>query len=624
MGNRKSSAIAKEKRDFTAGLSMFLERASRLERAWISGLRQCLVGGGLFGIGDFLDELPGARERAVERLMYSLYLEGIVGSPGFQWYRREKLGDLIRSSGAPGHPAALIAWVAAQSGLVGRREWMAFGARVANHYINDALATGYRKSWSRILQSATAGRWQNSFLGYLAGLAESGEELLFQEQWAAIGHPFHPLAKAKVDLKPAEVLDYAPDFRNRVGLQWLALHKDRAQVELCEGIDDYSDWVSDLYPQVMHRWRTELRAQGCEPEAFVPLPAHPWQIANRIRKRFAGLIADQRIVLLGNAISSYSPLMSFRTLSSASDPRQPDIKLPIDILLTSVHRTISPRTCEMSPRIGAMLRQLFETVPALSAHLRLQPEICGVHYQDARGAQAEKQLAAVFRQPLAAVRRPGEYFVPCAALLADSPFGGKPLILELIERRCGAVSQEGVRRFFADYVQRLLPGLLRLYLVYGIALEAHHQNTLLVLDRGHRINGFVLRDLGGIRLHWPSVKSAGLFLQLHEDRLTVCHDREPVRHKFVAAVMFFHLGQLVAHLQRTTGTPSELMWRELLIGLKSSLNELKPEVPAELWAEERQAFLENDWQAKPLMRMNLDAGLADPYIPVGNPLQDLK
>ena len=623
MGNRKFRAIAKGNRDFTAGTSVFLERASRLERAWISDLRQCLVGGGSFDSGDFLDELPAARERAVERLMCSLYLEGIVESPGFEWHRRENLSELIRSSGAPGHPAALIAWVAAQSGLVSGEEWLAFSARVANHYINDALATGYRKSWSRNLKSAAAGRWQDSFLDYLAGLAESGEELLFQEQWAAIGHPFHPLAKAKVDLKPAEVLAYAPDFRSQVRLQWLALHKDRAQVELCEGIDDYPDWVSGLFPLLMHRWRTELSAQGCEPEAFVPLPAHPWQIANRIRERFSGLIANQSLVLLGNATSRYSPLMSFRTLSSASDPRQPDIKLPIDILLTSVHRTISPRTCQMSPRIGALLRKLFETVPALSAHLRLQPEICGVHYQAARGAEAEKQLAAVFRQPLAAVRRPGECFVPCAALLAEAPFGGKPLIVELIERCCGAVSREGVRRFFADYLQRLLPGLLRLYLVYGIALEAHHQNTVLVLDRGHRINGFLLRDLGGIRLHWPSVKSAGLFLQLHDDRLTVCDDREPVRHKFVAALLFFHIGQLVAHLQRTTGTPSELLWRELLIALKWCLDELKPEVPSELWAEERRELLEKDWQAKALMRMNLDSGLADPYISVRNPLRDL-
>ena len=601
---------------------IFMEQASRLERDWIARLRQCSTARDSVSPADLRKQLPSARRRAAERLLYNLYLEGILPTSGFHWYRLETISSLFRSKEAPEHPTALVAWVAAQSDLLSRTEWLAFSDRVTNHYLNDALATSYRKLWSRKLKSAMSVRAETSFLDYLAGLSDSGEELLFQEQWAARGHPIHPLAKAKIDLEPAEVIAYAPDFRRQVELRWLALRTDRAHVELSNGIDDYTAWLADLFPRAMQRWHAEMKALGCNPTSFIPLPAHPWQISRRIQTRFAAHIAERSLILIRSATSNYSPLTSLRTLTSTSDPRQPDIKLPVDILITSVRRTISPRTCQMSPRIGSLLRQLLQRDTALSTHLRLQPEICGVHYKNSAKPEEEKQLAAVFRQPSGEIRRSGEYLVPCTALLADSPYNGKPLVAALIARRFGSVGPDEVRRFFSDYIQHLLPGLLRLYLVYGIALEAHQQNTILVLSRDHRINGFVLRDLGGIRLHRPSIINAGLSLRLHEDRLTVPEDRESLHHNLLSVVMFLHLGQFVMHLQRTTGTPSDLLWAQLRSCLRVQLDILKPEVRTEIWVRERRRLLEEDWKALALTRINLDGGLGRLYLSVPNPLRN--
>ncbi|WP_267256364.1 IucA/IucC family C-terminal-domain containing protein [Coxiella endosymbiont of Ornithodoros maritimus] len=44
-----------------------------------------------------------------------------------------------------------------------------------------------------------------------------------------------------------------------------------------------------------------------------------------------------------------------------------------------------------------------------------------------------------------------------------------------------------------------------LYLIYGIVLEAHTQNTLIVFKEEHPTR-FINRDLGGIYIHTPTLQ----------------------------------------------------------------------------------------------------------------------
>ncbi len=191
-------------------------------------------------------------------------------------------------------------------------------------------------------------------------------------------------------------------------------------MELSNWIDDYTAWLADLFPQAMQRWHAEMKALGCSPTAFRPLPARPWQISHRIQTRLSARIADHSPVLIGSATSYYSMLMPLRTLTSTWDPRQPDTKLPVDILITSVRCTISPRTCQTDTRTGSLLRRLLQRDAALSEHLRLQFEICGVHYKNTAKPAEEKQLAVVFRQPLAEIRPSSKSSTLCGVPLFET------------------------------------------------------------------------------------------------------------------------------------------------------------------------------------------------------------
>jgi siderophore synthetase component len=572
-----------------------LLRARQAEEAYLEQLRQCHGDFGWLEMEQFVAGLQRAREQAYHRLLYNLQIE-----------------QLINQAVLPGmrpHPAELIALIDNDGGM------LEFSDQVCNHYLNDALARHYRDFWTARLSES-----RDSLLDYLIELSDSSEGFLFLEQWAALGHPLHPLAKAKIDLDLEDVVGYSPEFQARIDLPLLALHRSVAHVETGINVQDYPEWFAAHFPGPMNSWRSSIGSQQINPDNYFPVPVHPWQLRHRVGRLFQHEFSNKSIMATDSFLPGCAPLTSFRTLSSGNEKLQPDIKLPMDALLTSVRRTVSPRTCQMSPRISSMLKEVLSGDSGFSGAISLQTDDQAVHFLDDAGHGREKHLNSIYRQNISNFRKPGECLIPCFALLNDLSFGSLSLLEELIERQTGGLRAEHGRQFFKTYVYTLLPGLLRLYLVYGVAYEAHHQNVLLVVDESAAIRRFILRDLGGPRIHRPTIEKLGLGLKLHPDRLTVTETMEPLRIKFVSSVMFLHFGQLVAGIAGKTGGSRELLWYEVFRCTKSVLEELRPEVDGEVFRTEYRVLLQDQWCKKALVRINLGGSREDLSTPVPNPL----
>jgi siderophore synthetase component len=62
------------------------------------------------------------------------------------------------------------------------------------------------------------------------------------------------------------------------------------------------------------------------------------------------------------------------------------------------------------------------------------------------------------------------------------------------------------------YTSILLTALIPLLIINGLAFEAHPQNTLVRISASPgtrpRVLGFIMRDLGGIRVHPPTLRSS--------------------------------------------------------------------------------------------------------------------
>jgi siderophore synthetase component len=335
--------------------------------------------------------------------------------------------------------------------------------------------------------------------GAPALLRYAGNGLADLEQCVVDGHPLHPLCRTRLGLSRAEVRAYAPE------------HHPLVQLRVYEVPE--RDWLTT--------------GAGLAPRLLM----HPWQAEH---------VADRYPVLkpTGETVPA-RPLMALRTLALRDTPGW-HVKTSVDVQMTSAVRTVSPAAIRNGPVVSALLAELGSRTGI------------GVLREVAAGAvlvdgQPCRSLAMVRR----AVPVPPEgALLPLAALAAPSPATGRALLTEAV-----TLGYQGrPMRFAAALVRLLLPPLLRL-LDRGVALEAHGQNTLVLL-RGGRPARIYYRDVGGVRLSPARLGDAAP--ALHGD--LAADDPAVLRTKLLAALTVV-LGELAATLTREYGTPPAALWR---------------------------------------------------------------
>jgi siderophore synthetase component len=216
-----------------------------------------------------------------------------------------------------------------------------------------------------------------------------------------------------------------------------------------------------------------------------------------------------------------------------------------------------------------------------------------------------------------------EWLVPATAFSVAAPGSGRPLLVDILRTR-GDDSLAAGRDFLRRYAEKLLAGLLKLYLGYGIALEAHQQNMFALLSGDGRIIRFVARDFGGIRIHRPTLEKRGYRLKLHPDRLTVRDDWIAVRRKLFTPVFHYHLGEIAATLGTWYRCGDRCLWRDLADVSAGVFDALTGEVDSTLWHTEREAVLTTDWDIKATLRMRLTETPDDIYAHCPNPMMSCR
>ena len=268
------------------------------------------------------------------------------------------------------------------------------------------------------------------------------------------------------------------------------------------------------------------------------LLAHPWQ-AGRLRDRYPWLVDDGET---GPAL----PLMSLRTVAMAGGG--PHIKTAVDIQMTSAVRTVSPAAVENGPLLSKLLKLVTHDLPIEV----LAETTAGAVLVD---GQPRRDLAFLVRQPprLAA----GETVVPLAL------YGASPMLVATVPDAYEMMSLLGALLFAP---------LLRV-LDRGIALEAHGQNTLVVL-RDHRPCRILYRDFGGVRVSARRLTRAGFEAPRLLGGLPT-DDPQVLRTKLAAAALGTVAGEIIAALARTGADPDR-MWGIVAAALRETRT---PDVP---------------------------------------------
>ena len=273
-----------------------------------------------------------------------------------------------------------------------------------------------------------------------------------------------------------------------------------------------------------HRPVIRLRRLAVPPERWYGdtppvLYAHPWQ-ADRLKDRYPWL-SD------AGETGPVRPLMSLRTVAPLSGGDH--VKTAVDIQMTSAVRTVSPAAVHNGPRLSVLLGGLTADLPLTV----LAETAAGAVLV---GGQPQRHLAYLRR----AAPRLGrtETILPLGALAALLP---------------GIATDPYA--WWHGFAQLLFPPLLTV-LDRGVALEAHGQNTLLVLDGG-RPARIVYRDLGGVRVSAQRLRAAGVEAPPVEGDLPT-DDPEVLRTKLAAAVLGTVAAQLIAALAGAGAEPARL------------------------------------------------------------------
>ncbi|MBB5936296.1 IucA/IucC family protein [Streptomyces zagrosensis] len=343
-------------------------------------------------------------------------------------------------------------------------------------------------------------------------------------------HPVYPTARTRPGLSAAGLSAHAPEFHPEFALRWIAV--PRAAV--CHGDGPLPTW-----------WPTPSTLglpDADEPQLV--LPVHPLTVGPPLTAalRAAGLAG--RATLAPRPWLRVRPTLSARTVAVTDDPAI-HLKLPLGTatLGRRNRRTIKPGTLIDGAAGQRLTALVIAREPRFAHSILLADEHTHLH------AGHELLATLVRRYP------PGldaAQVVPVAALLASCPDGS------LVADALAARFYGGDLLAFLDAYLTLLFDWHTTLFGYGVGLEAHQQNTSLVLDEaaGRPRLRLLIKDHDGPRVHTRrlAVRLASGRLDSpalgFDDSRILVGDDGPVADVFTTIAVHLCAGALVFELGR--------------------------------------------------------------------------
>ncbi|GIQ67837.1 hypothetical protein DUZ99_02950 [Xylanibacillus composti] len=370
----------------------------------------------------------------------------------------------------------------------------------------------------------------------------------------AHGHPYHPSYKSRIGFTLEDQVRYAPDLLPTFSLLWVGVHRDWVHVGHSAGLRYERLLEKELGGELA---RLKEKIPAAEREKYVLMPVHPWQWREVIAKHYFPYMQAGIVIPLGEGQDRYRPQASIRTLSNVTDSGKCQVKTSLSIMNTSAKRIIQPYHAKDAPAISDWLHELLQADAFLkeTCGLILLREQAGVSFRYDRlpAPLAERlhgSLGALWRESLAAHAGEGEQALPYTAVSErreDVPY--------LVSWH----RQYGVERWFRQLLRVTLHPLLHLLYAYGVGVEAHAQNMVLIHRGGWPVRA-ALRDLpGGIRC-LSACPAYPALPELTDSSYLSTEVAEHVRDYWADAILHIHLYEWALLLHEHYGLDEGVFW----------------------------------------------------------------
>nr|WP_107440078.1 IucA/IucC family protein [Streptomyces sp. 142MFCol3.1] len=326
---------------------------------------------------------------------------------------------------------------------------------------------------------------------------------LAAEQALLLGHPLHPTPKGREGLSEAEARLYSPELRGSFPLHWMAIAPSVLATD--------SAWTELGRP--VSAEQLTLRLAGAElplPAGYAAaLPLHPWQMREvRHRRETAELMDAGLLKDLGAQGVPWHPTSSVRTVHRSDAPAM--LKLSLGLRITNSRRENLRKELHRGVEVHRLLRGgLSEQWRAAHPGFDIVRDPAWLAVDGPDGNPLPGLDVVIRHNPFSPTDDAGciaGLVSPRPAVLsgsgrtlADRP-SMRSRLTEIITglagrtgRPRGAVATE----WFLRYLHHVVRPVLWLDSEAGIALEAHQQNTLLLLDPEGWPRGGRFRDNQG-------------------------------------------------------------------------------------------------------------------------------
>ncbi|WSL21588.1 iron transporter [Streptomyces sp. NBC_01283] len=306
---------------------------------------------------------------------------------------------------------------------------------------------------------------------------------LAAEQSLLLGHPLHPTPKSREGLSDTESRLYSPELRGAFALHWLAVAPSVLATD--------SAWTERGRTLPAEQLTARLAGPDLPlPQGHVALPLHPWQMRElRHRPATAALLEAGLLQDLGPHGAPWYPTSSVRTLYRSGAPAM--LKLSLGLRITNSRRENLRKELHRGVEVHRLLRSgLAEQWQAVHPGFDVIRDPAWLAVTGPDGAPVTGLDVMIRHNPFG----PGDDATCIAGLVSPRPsphstgHDRAPMrsrLGEIVTRLAGRTGRPRgavATEWFLRYLENVVRPVLWLDSEAGVALEAHQQNTLLLLD----------------------------------------------------------------------------------------------------------------------------------------------
>lgn len=389
---------------------------------------------------------------------------------------------------------------------------------------------------------------------------DTTDDLSYSESLVIEGHPTHPLTKTKLPLTKDEIRRYSPEFEKIIPLHIMLVSSSEMVTTSMEGDDQFI--INNVIPELKDKIQHFLNPFDLNVDDYRAIFVHPWQYDHVIGDKFKTWISEKILIPTPFTVDSKATL-SFRTMELLKRPFH--VKLPVNVQATSAVRTVSTVTTVDGPKLSYALQDMLNIYP----ELKVAAEPFGEYINT--DPDLARQLACIIREK-PELNQVGSTIVS-ASLVNRNPVDLEVVVDSYIKWLDNELTKDNIERFMREYTRTLVKPLIAYIQDYGIALEAHMQNTIVNLGTDYQIT-FLVRDLGGSRIDIKTLQQKLPHIEITNESL-IAENIEAVIAKFQHAVIQNQLAELIHHFNQYDFVNENILFKIVQQEVESAIDSNK-------------------------------------------------